>query len=63
LGDCEVVEQFLSNVLPMFTTRNVVNHTTCVPYQLAGSNIDLRFESLAAAPGAAHATAAQPGGT
>ena len=63
LGDCEVVEQFLSNVLPMFTTRNVVNHTTCVPYQLAGSNIDLRFESLAAAPGTTHTTAAHPGGT
>lgn len=63
LGDCEVVEQFVHSVLPMFTTRNVVNHTTCVPYQLAGSNIDLRFESLAAPPGTTQATAAQPGGT
>ncbi len=59
LGDCEVVEQFLNNVLPMFTTRNVENHTTCVPYQLAGSNIDLRFESLSAARAAPKA----PGGT
>lgn len=63
VGDCEVVEQFASNVLPMFTTRNVVNRTTCVPYQQAGSNIDLRFDSLAAAPSAAHAAPAQPGGT
>lgn len=63
LGDCEVVEQFVSNVLPMFTTRNLVNRTTCVPHQLAGSNIDLRFESLAAAPSAAHTAPAQPGGT
>jgi len=63
LGDCEVVEQFRNSVLPMFTTRNVVNHTTCVPNQLSGSNIDLRFESLAAAPSAAHAAPAQPGGT
>jgi hypothetical protein len=63
LGDCEVVEEFRNNVLPMFTTRNVEDHMTCVPYQLSGSNIDLRFESLAAPPGATHAAPAQPGGT
>jgi hypothetical protein len=62
LGDCEVVEQFRNSVLPMFTTRNLVNHTSCVPHQLSGSNIDLRFESLAA-PSAARAAPAQPGGT
>jgi len=62
-GDCEVVEQFRNSVLPMFTTRNVQDHMTCIPHQLSGSNIDLRFESLAAAPGAAHAAPAQPGGT
>jgi hypothetical protein len=47
-GDCELVEQFLSNVLPMFTTRNVDNHTTCIPHQDSGSVIDLRFESFTA---------------
>ena len=47
-GDCELVEQFRNNVLPMFTTRNIADHITCVPHQLSGSNIDLRFESLAA---------------
>jgi hypothetical protein len=46
-GDCELVEQFKSNVLPMFTTRNIDNHTTCVPHQDSGSIIDLKFESLA----------------
>jgi hypothetical protein len=49
-GDCELVEQFRHSVLPMFTTRNIEDHVTCVPHQLSGSNIDLRFESLAAAP-------------
>jgi hypothetical protein len=63
LGDCEVVEQFRNSVLPLFTTRNVQDHMTCVPHQLSGSNIDLRFESLAAAPSGAHAAPAQPGGT
>lgn len=60
-GDCELVEQFRNNVLPMFTTRNVDNHTTCVPHQESGSNIGLRFESLAAAPKGAGAPV-QPGG-
>jgi hypothetical protein len=49
-GDCELVEQFRTNVLPMFTTRNVENHTTCVPHQESGSVIDLKFESLAVPP-------------
>jgi hypothetical protein len=54
-GDCELVEQFRSNVLPMFTTRNIADHTTCVPHQESGSAINLQFESFAAAPRGAHA--------
>jgi hypothetical protein len=49
-GDCELVEQFRNNVLPMFTTRNVDDHTTCVPHQDSGSVISLRFDSFTAAP-------------
>jgi hypothetical protein len=48
-GDCELVEQFKSNVLPMFTTRNLESRMTCVPHQLSGSSIDLRFEAFGAA--------------
>jgi len=47
LGDCELVEQFKSNVLPKFTTRSVVGQTTCVPNQLSGSSFYLTFESFA----------------
>jgi hypothetical protein len=50
IGDCELVEQFRSQVLPMFTTRNVVSNTTCIPYQDSGSVIDLKFEVFAPAP-------------
>jgi hypothetical protein len=49
-GDCELVEQFRSNVLPMLTTRNVESRTTCIPHQNSGSVIDLRFESLSLLP-------------
>jgi hypothetical protein len=51
VGDCELVEQFRDQVLKkMFATRNIVSHTTCIPYQESGSVIDLRFDSLVAAP-------------
>jgi len=49
-GDCELVEQFRTNVLSMFSTRDVDNHTTCIPHQESGSIIDLKFESFAAVP-------------
>ncbi|HTV96654.1 MAG TPA: hypothetical protein VME42_11630 [Steroidobacteraceae bacterium] len=50
LGDCELVEQFRSQLLPMFTTSNIVNHTTCIPYQESGSTIDLQFDAFSAVP-------------
>ncbi len=49
VGDCEVVDQFRTQVLPMFTTRNIENHVTCIPFQQSGTVIDLKFESFAAA--------------
>jgi hypothetical protein len=49
-GDCELVDQFRTSVLPMFTTRNIDNHTTCVPHQESGSVIALKFDSLTAVP-------------
>ncbi len=52
LGDCELVEQFRAQLLPMFATRNIDDRTTCVPHQDSGSVINLRFESFAAAASA-----------
>ena len=48
-GDCELVEQFRSHVLPMFNTRNIDNHTTCVPHQESGSMIGLKFDTFSGA--------------
>jgi hypothetical protein len=61
LGDCELIEQFRQQVLPMFTTRNVASNTTCIPHQESGSNIDLKFEAFTAVPGKKHATAVSGG--
>ena len=52
LGDCELVEQFRDKVLPMFTTRNIGNRMTCVPNQLSGSVINLKFDVFAGVPAA-----------
>ena len=50
VGDCELIEQFRNNVLPMVNPRNAVTPTTCIPHQESGSVIDLKFDSFAAAP-------------
>lgn len=52
LGDCELIEQFRDKVLPMFTTRNIDNRMTCVPNQLSGSGVNLKFEVFAVVPAA-----------
>jgi hypothetical protein len=49
-GDCELVEQFRDKVLPLFTTRNVENRMTCVPNQLSGGMVNLKFEVFAEVP-------------
>ena len=50
LGDCELIEQFRDKVLPMFATRNIENRMTCIPNQLSGSGINLKFEVFTVAP-------------
>ena len=53
IGDCELVEQFVNQVLPQFKTQNVMNSTSCVPHQQSGSTINLKFESFSAVPAGA----------
>jgi hypothetical protein len=43
-GDCELVEQFGRDILPLFTTRNVVSDMRCIPHQETLGGIRLRFE-------------------
>ncbi len=46
MGDCELVELFRDRVLPKFLTRSVEGDVNCIPHQLVGNRIDLRFEVL-----------------
>jgi hypothetical protein len=45
-GDCELVEEFVRQVLPKLTTRNLETNVTCIPYQLSGSHYSVRGEVL-----------------
>lgn len=45
-GQCELLEQFNQKVMPLFTTRNVDLHATCVPHQLEPLGTKLQAEVL-----------------
>jgi hypothetical protein len=45
-GDCELLEQIKTFVLPLFATRNVDSSFTCVPNQLQNGAARLRVEVL-----------------
>lgn len=49
-GDCELVDQFAKEILPSFTTRDLVNRMSCVPHQSNPSGIYLKFSVLGALP-------------
>jgi len=48
IGDCELVEEFVRQILPRFATRGVKKDIACVPYQLTGSRFVVRGETLRA---------------
>lgn len=45
-GDCELVEQFRDRVLSKLPVRAMEGDVNCVPHQLIGNRIDLRFQIL-----------------
>jgi hypothetical protein len=49
VGDCELVEEFVRDILPHMSARDVKQDITCVPYQASGSRFWVRGEILRAA--------------
>ncbi|HEY7963314.1 MAG TPA: hypothetical protein VID49_04310 [Steroidobacteraceae bacterium] len=45
-GDCELVEQVKQKILPLFATRDVQYHSTCVPKQLSIGGTSLSADVL-----------------
>jgi hypothetical protein len=46
-GECELVEQIKSAILPLFATRNVELSANCIPHQASASRPVLKLEVLA----------------
>jgi hypothetical protein len=59
-GDCELVEQFRDRIVSKLTVRNAGGDVNCIPHQLIGNRIDLKFEVLAGVPTADFAQAQTP---
>ena len=60
MGDCELVEVFRDRIMPKFVTREVKGDVNCIPHQLVGNRIDLRFEVLTGIKSVDEAQALQP---
>ena len=50
-SDCELVDQFRAEVLPLFTTRAIENRMRCRGGDDAAAGLDLQFEVLVPASG------------
>ena len=48
IGDCELVEEFVRQVMPKFTTRAVAQNISCIPYQAMGGSYRVSGEVLKA---------------
>jgi len=49
-SDCELLEQVKQNLLPLFTTRAIEYHSSCIPHQVQPNGTRLRVEVLMADP-------------
>jgi hypothetical protein len=48
VGDCELVEEFVRQILPHFATRSIAQNIACVPYQHLGGSYRVSGEVLTA---------------
>jgi len=49
-ADCELAEEIVQKILPLFQVRNVRMNTTCTPHQMPTGPVSLTLEVLAPAP-------------
>ena len=60
MGDCELVEIFRDTIMPKFLTRAMEGDVNCIPHQLVGNRIGLKFEVLTGVQSVDQAAQAQP---
>lgn len=51
-GQCELLEQMKNKALPLFTSRNLLYHSNCVPHQISVGDIQFSVDVLKAVPAA-----------
>jgi len=56
-GQCELLEQMKRQALPLFTSRNLDFHSSCVPHEVTLGDIRFTVDVLRAVPAAAPAAA------
>jgi hypothetical protein len=59
-GQCELLEQMKTKVLPLFTSRNLLYRASCVPHQVTVGDMQFTVDVLIPAPAPAPATSAAP---
>jgi hypothetical protein len=45
-GDCELIEEFVRQILPKLTTRELVSKVSCIPHAAFGSRFSVRGQVL-----------------
>lgn len=55
-GQCELLEQMKSKVLPLFTSRNLLYRSSCVPHAVSPGDIQFTVDVLTPAPAPKAAT-------
>ena len=59
-GQCELLEQLKNKALPLFTTRNLLFHSSCVPHQVSIGDIQFSVDVLRPLPAPADAAPVAP---
>ena len=52
-GQCELLEQLKNKALPLFTSRNLQYHSSCVPHEITPGDTQFTVDVLIPAPAAA----------
>jgi hypothetical protein len=50
IADCELVEEFVHQILPKLVTRNLKQDITCVPFQQSGGRYLVQGDVLRTLP-------------
>jgi len=59
-GQCELLQQMKDKALPLFTSRNLLYHSSCVPHQISVGDMQFSVDVLTPVPAAPATKATAP---